>query len=103
MAVINVENMTPQQIINSAIIALKTFRDSLNNVNDYYLWSSGITLADLTSPPLNMEADTAQGLINAIADAHNEWVNHFNGLPASLPGTGYVYGASQNALIGPNL
>lgn len=102
MTVLNTQNLNAGLIINQAIAALKELRSALERCQDIYTWTSSLVLTDLTNAPINMDSATAQGVLNAIADAHAEYVNHFAGLPATLPATGYQYGASQSQLIGPN-
>jgi hypothetical protein len=101
MAIVGAENLTVIQIVNLANSRLINHRAGLQSLEELHQWTAEITAADLEAPPLNMDPGTAQGLINAVADAHNEWVNHFSGLPAVLPATGYRYGDSQAAFIGP--
>lgn len=101
-AIPNAENMQPAQILNLVIAALRNHRASLNALNDLYKWVSGFTQADFQAAPLSMTPSDTSAMFNALTDAHNEWVNNQQGLPATLPATGYQYGASQTALIGPN-
>lgn len=101
-AIPNSENMQAAQILNLAINALRNHRQALEVLNDLYRWISAFAPADFEAAPINMNATSAQALFNALTDAHNEWVNNQQGLPATLPATGYQYGASQTALIGPS-
>lgn len=102
MPIANASQMTAAFILGQAIQALKVHRTALEVVNDIYTWTSGITAADLQAAPINMSANDATALLNAITDAHNEYVNRNLGLPATLPATGYKYGATQDALVGPS-
>lgn len=101
MAIVGASNLSPQQIFQQIIGALKAHRLALQACNDLYTWASGITAADLEAAPLNISAGDATAILNALADVHNEYVNYALGLPAVLPATGYKYGATQFALTGP--
>jgi hypothetical protein len=97
----NEDNLNSGIIVSQMQMVLKQLRDALNACEVKYQWTSSLQLTDLTGPPINMDAVTAQAVINSMADAHAEWVNHFAGLPTNLPNVGYKYGASQTALVGP--
>jgi hypothetical protein len=97
----NEENLNSGIIVNQMQSVLKQLRDALNACEVKYQWTSSLALTDLTGAPINMDVTTAQSVINSMADAHAEFVNHFDGLPATLPATGYKYGTSQTGLIGP--
>lgn len=100
-AIPNSENMTPAFILGQAIQALKEHRAALERLNDIYTWLSGFVAADFEVAPLSMSATSATALFSAVTDARNEYVNRNLGLPAVLPATGYKYGATQDALVGP--
>jgi len=101
MPIVNAENTSAQLIFQQVIAVLKQHRLALEACEGEYKWSSGITAADLMAAPISMPAAGAQAIINALADAHAEYVNHSLGLPAVLPATGYRYGDSQATVIGP--
>lgn len=90
-------------IAGQATQALKAHRQALNTLNDLYQWASGVSAADLEA--VGFTSADANTLLSAINDAHAEYLIHTTGQP---PGTypqaasAYVYGASQNQVIGPN-
>lgn len=111
MTILNSQGMSGSQVKSNAINLLKQHRAILSQLNDYYLWSSGVAASDLTTAwPNDFDTPTANGLLSAIADAHAEYQIHMTGqapstypqVPTTAPGP-YVYAASQNALIGPNI
>lgn len=94
--------ITQQMIINNAQAKLVALRRALRDCEDYYQdIVAPYAVTDLQAAPISMDATSSQAIFNALTDAHNEYVNHVLGLPASLPATGYKYGASQNVVIGP--
>jgi hypothetical protein len=105
MPVINPGNLPPSSIFGQVISALKAHRSALEVLNNQYEWISGLTVADLEAAPINMSATDAQALMNALADAHAEYLIHTSGFPPATypqPPNSYNYSASQNAIIGPN-
>jgi hypothetical protein len=95
--------------LNAGVIAgtvqqkLKAHRAALNDLNDLYAWSSGISAADLEGA--GFTAADAQELLSALNDAHAEYVLHNTGQPpAAYPqaASSYMYAASQNQVIGPS-
>ena len=106
MAILNSGNLTASQILVSAINLLKQHRAILEQLADYYAWSSGVAAADLEGAPFDLDVATANGLLSAITDAHAEYMIHTTGqAPSTYPqvASPYTYAASQNALIGPNV
>lgn len=94
--------ITEAYIVNNAQAKLAALRDALVACEEFYQDTiAPYAVTDLEAAPISMDATSAQALFNAMTDAHNEYVNHVTGLPASLPATGYKYGASQNIVIGP--
>lgn len=91
--------ITLQNVISGAQARLMQHRLGLQGCEDFYQWLSGYSAADLQAPPLSMSAADAQALLNAFADAHQEYVMHNGGSPtATIP---YPFGASQRQVIGP--
>lgn len=83
------------------IAHLKAHRKALDDLMEDYKFTSTTVVADWTNPPIGMDAPTAQGMLNAVADAYGEWLIHNNGTDPNHPiNPVYPYGASQNALIG---
>lgn len=94
--------ITQAYIVNNAQAKLAALRRALQDCENFYQDTvAPYVVADLTAAPVSMDSVSAQAIFNAFTDAHSEYVNHANGLPASLPATGYKYGASQNIIIGP--
>lgn len=100
-AIPNAEQLTAGFTLGQCIQALKDHRAALERINDIYTWLSGFAAADFEAPPISMTAPSATAMYAAMTDAHNEYVNRNLGLPAVLPATGYKYGATQDALVGP--
>jgi hypothetical protein len=94
--------ITQQMVVNNAQAKLANLRRALQDCEEFYQnMVAPYAITDLEAAPINLDAVSAQAIFNALTDAHNEYVNHVTGLPASLPATGYKYGASQNVVIGP--
>lgn len=94
--------ITEQYIVNNAQAKLEAHRRALEDLEDFYQdMIAPYAVTDLEAAPVSMDSVSAQAIFNAMTDAHNEYVNHAVGLPASLPATGYKYGASQNIIVGP--
>lgn len=94
--------ITEQYIVNNAQTKLEALRRALEDCEDFYQdVIAPYAVTDLEAAPVNMDSVSAQAIFNAMTDAHNEYVNHAQGLPESLPATGYKYGASQDVVIGP--
>lgn len=103
MPVIGAGPTTATELIDAVKRALINHRESLQTLGDLHDWSSGISLSDLTSAPVNMSSTDAQAILTAINDAHAEYLIHTTGLPPNTypqPASAYIYEASQNAVIG---
>jgi hypothetical protein len=90
------------QILANVQTKLSNFRAALLECANLYSWSSGISSQDLVG--IGFSAADADALLTAINDAHAEYLIHTTGVPPSTypqPASGYVYMASQNAVIGP--
>jgi hypothetical protein len=90
------------QILNNVQSKLVQLRAALEAVNDLYGWASGVSSADLVG--IGFSQADANALLSAIADARAEYLIRTTGLPPGTypqPASAYVYGASQNQVIGP--
>lgn len=102
MPIFNAANTNPGLLVAGIQQVLANHRAALEAVNKVYGWSSGISAEDLTA--IGIAADDAPKILSAIADAHAEYLLHTTGLPPQSypqPPSGYVYAASQNAVLGP--
>lgn len=93
--------VTAQYIVNNAQAKLKALQRAFEDCEDFYQWLSAYGAADLEAAPIGLDADSAQALLNAFADAHQEYQvrTGAQGFPtATLP---YSFIASQRAVIGP--
>lgn len=91
--------ITAANVMSGAQARLMALRLALEGCEDFYKWLSGYAAADLQAAPLSLPAADAQALLNAFADAHQEYTMHNGGSPtATLP---YNFGASQRIVIGP--
>lgn len=77
-----------------------TLRLALEAANNYYEWLSSYAASDLEAAPINMDATSAQNLLNAYADAHELYTLYTGGGLGTytLP---YNFSASMNVIIGP--
>lgn len=92
--------LNPNQTVLQIQNKLAALRAAFEDVEDVYLWLSAYALADLESAPLNLAADDAQDLLNALADAHSLWMTAqgVTGFPtATLP---YNFFASMRMITG---
>ncbi len=102
-------SVTTDQVLNTARSLLAAHRRSLLDVQQYALWTAGISAADLqaiaTGTGAPMSSADAGIILAAMADANAEAQIHFTGqAPGTYPqvtGTPYIYAASQVRLIGP--
>jgi hypothetical protein len=104
LTIFNAQNQTAAGVINTIAGVLARHRAVLNDINDLYAWTSGISAADLEALSGAMPSGDAGDLLAAVADAHAEYLIHTTGqAPSSYPqvtGTPYVYAASQVTVIG---
>jgi hypothetical protein len=90
------------QVLANVQTKLSQLRAALQDIDDVYSWSSGVSEADLVG--LGFTPADADALLSAIQDAHAEHLIHTTGLPPATypqPASAYIYAASQNAVIGP--
>ena len=95
----NSTGLTALQITVNVQNKLAAHRRALEDLADVYAWSSGVAASDLVA--IGFSAADAQSLLNAIADAHGEYMIHTTGTDPRNPPAPYIYAASQNALLGP--
>ena len=101
MAVFNPGGSTAASIITVTRQKLLALRTALEGVADLYIWSSGLSAADLEA--VGFSAGDAATLQSALADADAIAQIYQTGLPPSTypqPSSAYVYGASQRQVIG---
>lgn len=89
---------TQQSVTAAAVIRLVALRNALEDVADFYKWTSAQALADLQA--LGFSATDAQTLQTAFADA-NELYALYNGGGLGAYTLPYNFSASQRQVIGP--
>lgn len=82
-----------QQIIAQCTNALTRLRDAFNDCTEQHLFLNAHIATDLEA--LGMDPNTAQGLMNAMADAWGLGQIQNTGTDPRNPGAGYVYATSQ--------
>lgn len=90
-------SLTVQQIQSK----LKALALAFSDLEDAYQWVSAYAPADLEAAPLSWDANDAQDVLNALADAHNLYQTALGvtGFPtAQLP---YNFTASMRVVMGP--
>jgi len=98
--------VTNQYVVNNAQAKLTTLRRALEDCHDFKQWLAALSVGDLTAAPVNLDATSAQSLLNAFADADAIYQLYTTGALTSppsgytTPGT-YIFGASQRVVIGP--
>lgn len=92
---------TDAQVLGNTVNALIGLRKAYERIEELHSFTAGVAVADLTG--LGLDPGTAQGILNALADAHGEYMIRTTGSDPRNPGAGYIYAASQNQLIGPQL
>lgn len=96
--------VTQQFIVNNAQSKLANLRNALVACEQFYLWLSGLSAADLEAAPISLDATSATALLSAFADANALYQIFTTGLPPGSypqPASAYVYGNSQRVIIGP--
>ena len=94
--------ITQAYVTNNAQTKLAAVRNALENAENFYLWLSAYSLADLEAT--GFTAADAQDILSAFADVNALYQIYATGQP---PGTypqassAYVYAASQRIVIGP--
>ena len=97
---------TTQSVVSGAQGKLATLRDALRDCDNFYQWLKAYSAADLEAAPVNLDAASAQAILNAFADADALYQLYVTGALVSppsgytTPGT-YAFGASQRVVIGP--
>jgi hypothetical protein len=88
---------TTATLISQKLAAL---RDAFEDIEDVYQWMSAYTLSDLEAPPLAMDPDDAQAILNALADAHDLYQTGLGttGFPTATPP--YNFFASMRMITG---
>lgn len=95
--------LTQAQVLASIQAKLLNLRNALEDVQDLYGWSSGISASDLETG-LQFSAADAAAILSAISDANAVAQIYETGLPPGTypqPASAYVYAASQRQVIGP--
>lgn len=92
--------ITASNVTTNAQARLMVLRQALEAANDYYLWMSAYSAADLQAAPLNLDSVSAQALLNAFADAH-ELYTLFTGGGLGTYTLPYNFSASMRVIIGP--
>lgn len=87
------------QIIQNVTRSLVNLRDAYQETEYLESWLSELVVADLEGQ--GIDPVTSQQILNAIADAHGEYMLRTTGSDPRNVGPGYDYAASQIALIGP--
>ena len=98
MAIFTGGVVTQQVVASNAQALLVAHRNALESCNDFHSWLSQYVSADLVA--LGFSSGDAQSVLNAFADAAEEYTLHTGGGLGTytLP---YNFSASQNAVIGP--
>lgn len=92
--------ITASNVTSNAQARLMALRLALEAADDYYLWLSAYSAADLEAAPLSLDSASAQALLNAFADAH-EMHTLFTGGGLGSYTLPYNFSASMRVIIGP--
>lgn len=95
--------LTQGQVVSIIQQALVAHRAALENLQNIYRWTSGLSVPDMVTATGLSTAD-ATVYLSAIADANAEAQIHFTGLPPGTypqPASDYVYAATQAQVTGP--
>lgn len=94
--------LTQGQVLANIQNRLSALRQALEDVENLYGWSSGVSAADLEG--IGFSPSDANSILSAIADANAVGQIYATGQPPSTypqAASAYVYAASQRQVIGP--
>jgi hypothetical protein len=94
--------ITQAYVTNNAQSKLAALRNALDDAENFYLWLSAYSQADLVN--LGFSSADAQAILSAAADANALVQLYRTGLPPGTypqPASAYVYATSQRVIIGP--